>query len=667
MKKITTLLIVLLLIAASLHSFDVMRPSGKEPQAVQNYDISKMKMYTGMRDNYPIPDYDFIVDPNTIMTSYYDYMPGSYCSYPIDYQTENGSGTYIGFFGRASTTANRRQYYAYYGDASTTPDAWGTISTYDYWQGYGSIVIHPASGNCFTTWHEDFDTDPKLPFTYDDYALLNIPGFWSTPIVFYNTPPDQYCWPYLYMGSSPIGDDYLRIYYLSNNAANTASGYPCEDVRLLYTDIENTLYADFSAVMNTANWNETTIFTSWRDKDCRPFQAFAVDHTTPGRVAFIGCAAWLSGDLGDMPVDEGAFVWESYDYGETWSTDNLHSDGPTDYFYTVANLPQFTNNSGDILPNLEVGAIAYHSTATYDAGGNLHFPYMQSYGYTEAGTSYYFNHFLPQAELVWNGSDFEYRNVPAFPWMDTGGSGHDVPWGVVGEDTMYVYSVGFSKYPGDSNIFHENAQKQAINLENNWMLQLWADGTYVQLAEDDDPAYQAYAEHPILYLSASIDNGENWSDPIKLTDIYNPKFDFSEQITVYPYINHFIKDLGDNWGEVTLFYLDDNSFGSYIQGQGEFNGGQITQCKIQVDFNLVSTDEPVVNVITMNNFPNPFTASTRISFNSKQGFDQHSEVSIYNTKGQLVRTLDLTLESPHRGYSEWNGKDSSGRRVANGI
>jgi len=670
MKKITLCVIGLLFfVVATAYALDVMRPGENRPQPVQNYDINKMKMYNGVypQDNYPIPDYDFLVYPNAIMTSYYDYMPGSYTSYPIEYQTDNGIGTYLGFFGQSSTTSNRRQYYAYYSDTGSL-DSWGSITTYDYWQGYGSIVIHPATGNCISTWHEDFGTNPKLPFTYDDFALLNIPGFWLSPVEFTNTPPDQYCWPYLYIGDSPLGANYIRIYMPSNNAADDPFTNPCEDVRLLYTDIENTIGTDFSTIMNTANWNQVTIFTDWRPKSCRPFQSFAVDPNTPGHVAFIGYAVWLEGDLGDMPVDEGAFVWESFDYGETWNYSNLHSDGPTDYFYTVANLPQFTDNSGAVLPELNVDAIAYHSTATFDAEGNLHWPYMQSYGFIEDDLSYYFNHFLPQAELVWNGTDFSYRNVPAFPWMDTGGSGHDVPWGIEGPDTLYMYSVGFSKYPGDANIFHENAQRQAINLDNSWMLQLWADGTYVQLAEDGDPLYQAYAEHPVLYLSASIDNGEQWSEPIELTDIYNPKFDFSDQITVYPYISHYIKDLGNNWGEVTLFYLDDNSFGSFIQGQGTNIGGQIAQCVLAIDFNLVSVDTPpVVQIIEMNNHPNPFNNSTEITFHCKQGFDKNTQVNIYNAKGQLVRTLDLTLDDPQNAFTEWNGKDAAGNRVANGI
>ncbi len=668
MQKITISLIgMLLLLVTFLNAADIMCPSGNEPQPVQNYDISKMKMYTGThnRNNYPVPDYEFVVDPNAIMTSYYDYMPGSFTGYPIDYQTENGTGTYLGFFGRASTTANIRQYYAYYNDFGSL-SSWGTITTYDYCQGYGGIVIHPATGNCLSIWHEDFGAEPKLPFTYDDFAFLNIPGFWSTLIEFTNNPPDQYCRPYLYIGDSPFGDDYLRIYLVSNNAADDPFGHPCEDVRLLYTDIENSITADFSMLMNTANWDEVTIFTDWRPKSCRPFQSFAVDPNTPGHVAFIGYVVWSEGDLGDMPVDEGAFVWESFDYGEHWYTTDLHSDGPTDYFYTVANLLQLTNNSGAVLSEINVDAIGYHSTATFDTEGNIHWPYMQSYGFSEDGSDYYFNHILPQAEFVWDGTDFEYRNVPAFPWMDTGGSCYDVPWGIEGSDTLYVYSVGFNKYPGNANIFHENAQKQAINLDNSWMLQLWVDGTYIQLAEDGYPI--PWAVGPILYLSASIDNGQNWSEPIELTSIFNPKFDFFGQITVYPYISHYIKDLGDNWGEVTIFYIDDNSFGSFIQGHGDNTGGQITECVIMIDFNLVSVDEePVIHVIQMNNYPNPFNNSTKMSLSCKQGFNQNTEVQIYNARGQLVRTLSLTLETSQKGFTNWDGKDASGQNVANGI
>jgi len=343
MQKITISLFVLLLIfAASAGATDFMQAGKNQPQSVQNYDISKMKMYQGqMRDNTPVPDYSIVVNPYGILTSYYDYMPGSYVSYPIRPQSDYGSGTYMTFYGTASTTSNRRQYWAYADAAGNIGTNWATISTYDYWQGYGSMAVHPATGNPFASWHEDFGADPKLPFNYDDYHLLSIPGFWATPIVFLNTPPNQYCWPYLHVGASPDGANYLRIYHLSNNNEYDPFGHPCEDVRILYTDIENSEWVDFSTVMNTANWEEVTVFTDWRAKSCRPFQSFAVDPTTPGHVAIIGIAQWLEGNMGNMPVEEGAFVWESFDYGESWLVQDLHDDGPGFNLYEVDNLPQF--------------------------------------------------------------------------------------------------------------------------------------------------------------------------------------------------------------------------------------------------------------------------------------------------------------------------------------
>jgi len=53
-----------------------------------------------------------------------------------------------------------------------------------------------------------------------------------------------------------------------------------------------------------------------------------------------------------MPVDQGFYIFESYDYGTTWDTANLHGDGPNDYIYCVANIPQFTDASGNVIDTL---------------------------------------------------------------------------------------------------------------------------------------------------------------------------------------------------------------------------------------------------------------------------------------------------------------------------
>ena len=78
-------------------------------------------------------------------------------------------------------------------------------------------------------------------------------------------------------------------------------------------------------------------------------------------------------------------------------------------------------------------------------------------------------------------------------------------------------------------------------------------------------------------------------------------------------------------------------------------------------------DEPVQNIIFSQNYPNPFGASTKISFNSKKVLGEATEVAIYNAKGQLVRTLALTLETSQKGFADWDCKDTSGHNVANGI
>jgi len=69
-------------------------------------------------------------------------------------------------------------------------------------------------------------------------------------------------------------------------------------------------------------------------------------------------------------------------------------------------------------------------------------------------------------------------------------------------DTILYDCQGWDKYPTDPGLFHENLQKQAINTENDWMVQLWTDGTYLDMNEIGAPGYEDYATHPIVFLSA---------------------------------------------------------------------------------------------------------------------------------------------------------------------
>jgi len=74
----------------------------------------------------------------------------------------------------------------------------------------------------------------------------------------------------------------------------------------------------------------------------------------------------------------------------------------------------------------------------------------------------------------------------------------------------------------------------------------------------------------------------------------------------------------------------------------------------------VSVDPTPGNELVIQNHPNPFSGSTRISFSLPHTIV--GEINIYNIHGQLVKIL-----IPEDQSATWNGLDESGRTVANGI
>jgi hypothetical protein len=82
----------------------------------------------------------------------------------------------------------------------------------------------------------------------------------------------------------------------------------------------------------------------------------------------------------------------------------------------------------------------------------------------------------------------------------------------------------------------------------------------------------------------------------------------------------------------------------------------------------VGSQPEVVPVYTnklSKNYPNPFNPETNISFSIKEeGF---VSLKIYNTRGQLVKTLISENLNEGVHFTSWNGKDNNNRSVASGI
>jgi len=82
----------------------------------------------------------------------------------------------------------------------------------------------------------------------------------------------------------------------------------------------------------------------------------------------------------------------------------------------------------------------------------------------------------------------------------------------------------------------------------------------------------------------------------------------------------------------------------------------------------VATDDPVAPIATINLtcYPNPFRGSTSVKFN--QIDNSPTTVSIYNTRGQLIRTLVNSQKlSPGEHTVAWDGKTNSGQLTAAGV
>ncbi|MBC8525289.1 MAG: T9SS type A sorting domain-containing protein, partial [Candidatus Cloacimonetes bacterium] len=68
------------------------------------------------------------------------------------------------------------------------------------------------------------------------------------------------------------------------------------------------------------------------------------------------------------------------------------------------------------------------------------------------------------------------------------------------------------------------------------------------------------------------------------------------------------------------------------------------------------------------NYPNPFSTSTTISFVISHRGTENTEINIYNIKGQKIKTFsNLQINKSPNQQIIWDGKDENGKPVSSGI
>lgn len=88
----------------------------------------------------------------------------------------------------------------------------------------------------------------------------------------------------------------------------------------------------------------------------------------------------------------------------------------------------------------------------------------------------------------------------------------------------------------------------------------------------------------------------------------------------------------------------------------------------EIGFNVAADDPvtPVIPNLELTCYPNPFSGSANVKFNQVE--NSPTSISIYNVRGQLIRTLINNQKlSPGEHSFTWDGKTNSGQPTAAGI
>ena len=86
---------------------------------------------------------------------------------------------------------------------------------------------------------------------------------------------------------------------------------------------------------------------------------------------------------------------------------------------------------------------------------------------------------------------------------------------------------------------------------------------------------------------------------------------------------------------------------------------------LDTDFTGIESNEIRSNLAVLHqNYPNPFTSTTTISFQLNTEITENTEIGIYNIRGQKIKKY---LIEDDRFTVEWDGKDESGKLVSSGT
>lgn len=640
MKKSISILLSLMFLMGALSALQTPAAGGPTPRDIPH--VAKVA-----EPSRNAPNFTFSRTPVTVMTSYYDYMIGSYNGLPVQVIPQSaGGGYFLTFHGKRTPTSTRRVYYAYL-NGSGIVENFNEITFNNISEGYPSLAVDPVSGKPLYAWHANGDADAELEVQFtSDAFMFGLAGLFNDTVNIINNPTvisgtymgntfsssdNEFIWPTLQIGPSP-NPNMRRVYVLARNSV-THNTYiaPSENPYVAYADFN----ADHIEMGTPLVWSYTSIpemnwwnhQTDWR----RPFHAITTDNM--GNVYYAGYhSATQSDGTTDIPeADLDVFVCPNYGQG-TWSRvaefsnlpswnppaqpggiDGYFTDSDTGMSYTDDQLFWAIGNSS-------------HLNAVCDSQGRVHVMGIWSLQNSEGS---YYPSFQTVKSFIYDPSDQSFTINEIFPQNDPENSFSDYyqPWdteapfgvpdsytSIDGEYYLDIESTWpFPHYDSDLHdnamFFHYNNLKITTPNEQGMMVAVWQDSKRASLGvqyPQDYPEMVPYASGAEIMISVSSNNGNSWSEPIRLNAVDTPQLTNMKPMWVYPankviYTGESIS--GNMMGKIGMMFYNDYTWGSNAispPAHPANDGGQVVFTELEIEFGPSNPipedpfDEPMV-------------------------------------------------------------------------
>ncbi len=604
-----------------------------------------------LRSDRIVPDWEWQVPPQALVENYADYFQ-SLNETPVAVQPGEDGGVYIVY--RVKDSQNVSEIYYSYID--NTGEVLLTESL-GYTGYYPDAHVDTEIGDVFACWHGPLDNTTGNYLLYDLYHQNGEPGNWKDDEIlvidadiwqnFFPDEENSLLFPQVKTGPSPE-PEMRRVYLVANNQ-NPSTGtvdLPSENVLLCYADFDE----DDLSAQSDLEWNYTTIpqLDGFHNEDpywARPIKSWTV---IDNQVIFMGYLE--RGDDCDQMFclvnnNYGEGEWQDYsqdwDYEEENPVYYLPGSPEPHYLFGDNEVRQIIIHSShfNLVPTHDNERVTWTGAMGIVLGINENY-YYDPLAFMIYPKTFSFDLVTEEFKLtdVYPPGANPNDDIPMKPWdLDEDGE--------IDEFDENGYPLWAEDWPifywNPDGAFHNNQYYLTTNEESGLMAYIWVDGKNAAGAEAEIAGYEGWEDTPELAICYSDNSGESWYEPIFMnanpeSENYCPELE--GMIPCFAYPGDRIEMIGDN-AIIHLFFLDDNSYGSYHGGNdGENIGSTCEYAAIRIPPVLSdNVNEIIPELIITQNYPNPFNPSTTIEFEIQEA--GKVKIDIFNTKGQKVADL----------------------------